>query len=226
MKKPLTSIAIGIFLAGMTGPLACAAGPAVEIRDGHVFWRPQDGAAKQLTHEGHDSAPVLSPDGRWIVFVRAVAGKKIHTGSGESEAAELWQIRTDGKQATRLVAPRDADNMQQVIAAFDDACFSPDGRYVFFLTPAYATSGAVHVVDTTNGKEHFLMAGNSLEVVPAGEYRGCLLVEQHRYFLGGGSYDWIWPFKPDGKEIGPVGDDATHFKELYVTDDNKAPMPR
>lgn len=85
------------------------------------------------------------------------------------------------------------------------------------MTPAYATSGAIHVVDTTNGKERFLMAGHGVEVIPSGEYRDCLLIGQHRYFLGGGSFDWLWLFRPDGKEIGPVGEDATNFKETFVT---------
>jgi hypothetical protein len=32
-----------------------------------------------------------------------------------------------------------------------------------------------------------------------------LIVNQHRYFLGGGSYDWYWVFSPNGKEEGPLG---------------------
>ena len=111
--------------------------------------------------------------------------------------------------------------MQNVIATFEDVNSSSDGRCVFFVTPAYATSGAVHVVDTTSGKERFLMAGNGLEVIHSGEYRDCLLVGQHRYFIGGGSYDWIWLFRPDGKEIGPVGEDATSFKELYCPEEKQ-----
>ena len=206
---------------GVALQLVSAAEPTVEAKGGNIFFQPQHGEAKQLTTLGRDSAPVLSPDGRWIVFVRKLAEKKISTGSGDIEAAELWQISASGKEPTRLVAPREAENIQNVIAAFEDVHFSADGRYVFFVTPAYATSGAVHVVDTTNGKEHFLMAGNGLEVIHSGEYRDCLLVGQHRYFIGGGSYDWIWLFRPDGKEIGAVGEDATNFKEVYCPDEKK-----
>jgi hypothetical protein len=206
---------------GVALQLANATEPTVEAKGGNIFLHSQHGEAKQLTTFGRDSAPVLSPDGRWIVFVRALPGKKIGTGIGDIDAAELWQISLSGKGSTRLVAPREAENMQNVIAAFEDVQFSSDGRYVFFVTPAYATSGAVHVVDTTNGKERFLMAGGGLEVIHSGEYRDCLLVGQHRYFIGGGSYDWIWLFRPDGKEVGPVGEDATNFKELYCPDETK-----
>ena len=113
---------------------------------------PADGVAKQMTQSGRDSAPVLSPDGRWIIFVRAVPGKTIGTGSGDVDAAELGQIRADGNEPTLLVSPRAAEDPQNIIASFQNMSFSADGRHVFFVTPAYATSGAVHAVDTTNRK--------------------------------------------------------------------------
>lgn len=194
---------------------ALAAEPAVEAKDGNIFLRAADGAAKQLTQSGQDSAPVLSPDGRWIVFVRKLPGKTIATGSGDVDATELWQIRADGKEPTLLVAPRADEDARDLIATFRDVNFSTDGRLVYFVTPAYATSGAVHVVDTTNRKRRFVLAGSGVEVVSSGEYKDCLLVEQHRYFIGGGSYDWIWLFRPDGKEIGPVGENSENFKEIH-----------
>ena len=103
-----------------------------------------------------------------------------------------------------------------MLANFAKPQFSTSVRYVFFLSDGWATSGAVHVVDTTNGKEHFVCPGLDLEVVAAGEYRDCLLVRQHRYFIGGGSYDWFWLLRPDGKEVGPVGEDTENFKATYL----------
>lgn len=214
MNKTVAIQAFAV-LVGFLIQFSSAAEPAVEPKDGNIFLRSGDAGAKQLTQSGRDSAPVLSPDGRWIVFVRAVPGKTIATGSGDVDAAELWQVRADGKEPTLLVAPHAAEDMRNVIASFQDVRFSSDGRHVFFVTPAYATSGAVHAVDTTNCKQRFVMAGSGLEVVPSGEYKDCLLVGQHRYFIGGGSYDWIWLFRPDGKEIGPVGESAENFKDTY-----------
>jgi hypothetical protein len=145
--------------------------------------------------------------------VRNLPGKTIETGAGAVDAEELWQIRPDGKEPLMLVAPRAAEDINKVIASFEDVSFSSDGKVVYFVTLAWATSGAVHAVDTTNRKLRFVMAGSGVEVVPSGEYKDCLLVEQHRYFIGGGSYDWIWLFRPDGKEVGPVGESSENFKE-------------
>jgi hypothetical protein len=55
-------------------------------------------------------------------------------------------------------------------------------------------------------------------VVRSGEYRDCLLVARHRYFIGGGTYNWFWLLRPDGKEVGPVGEDTEHFKATYSND--------
>jgi hypothetical protein len=155
-----------------------------------------------------DTEPTLSPDGKWIVFIRTLPGKTISsTGVGDIPATELWQIGVDGKNATLLVRPRESDDMRTILAGFMKPQFSTDGRYVFFVSYAWATSGALHVVDTTNRREHFVCASHNFEVVRSGKYRDHLLVFQHRYFILSGSYDWFWLIRPDGTEIGQVGED-------------------
>jgi len=42
-------------------------------------------------------------------------------------------------------------------------------------------------------------------------------------FLGGGTYDWFWVLEPDGREVGPIGEDVTNFRELYLSEE---PAPR
>jgi hypothetical protein len=47
-------------------------------------------------------------------------------------------------------------------------------------------------------------AGQIACVVLQGEYQGDLVVEQHRYFVQGGSHDDLYLYEPTGKEIGLV----------------------
>ena len=187
----------------------------VSVKDGNIQFTDEGGQTIALTSSGRDSNPVLAPDGKWIVFVRKVDGKKIATGSDEVDPTELWQIRTDGKEAILLVKCRESEKPESVIAGFESLQFSTNGKLVYFVTPAWATSGGVHVVDTTNRKERYLFPGNNVKVVPSGEYKDCLLVQQHRYFIGGGSYDWYWLMRPDGKEVGPVGEETENFEATY-----------
>jgi len=55
--------------------------------------------------------------------------------------------------------------------------------------------------------------------VSKGQYKGYLIVNQHRYFIGGGSYDWYWLFSPAGKEAGPFGETISEDQRKFVTED-------
>ena len=192
-----------------------AVSQTVSVKDGNIQFTDKSGKMTALTSSGRDSDPLLAPDGKWVAFVRKVDGKKIATGSDEMEPTELWQVRVDGKEPSLLLRCRESEKMESAIAGFENLQFSTNGKLLYFVTPAWATSGAVHVVDTTNRKERYLFPGNNLKLVPSGEYKDCLLVQQHRYFIGGGSYDWFWLLRPDGKEVGPVGEDTENFEATY-----------
>jgi dipeptidyl aminopeptidase/acylaminoacyl peptidase len=202
-------------LISLAAPAVPAVAQTVSVKDGNIQFTDKAGKTTALTSSGKDSDPILAPDGKWVAFVRKIVGKKIATGSDEVDPTELWQVRVDGKEPALLLRCRESQKPESVIAAFETLQFSTNGKLLYFVSPAWATSGAVHVVDTTNRKERYLFAGNNLKVVPAGEYKDCLLVQQHRYFVGGGSYDWFWLLRPDGKEVGPVGEDTETFEATY-----------
>lgn len=200
-------------------------GQGVYVAAGNVHYQPAGGgAARLLTTSGRDTAPVLSPDGRTVGFVRRTPGRSIKTGSGLVEATELWEVGTDGTDARRLIAARASARMDAVLAGFDRPQFSPDGERIYFESAAWATSNAVHVVNRRTGAVHFVCAGDLIEVVLRGKYAGDLIVAQHRYFLIAGSYDWVWLVTPTGRDVGPLGDadasDVTkilaEFHDLYA----------
>lgn len=196
---------------------AQATAQKVSIQNGNVCIV-TGGETKKVTNSGQDSEPVLAPDSKWIVFIRTIPGRQISTGSGDAKETQLWQIRADGKEPACLVRSKASAKMETVLAGFSKPQFSSNGKLVYFLSEAWTTSGALHVVDTTNSKEHFVCPAAEFEVVRSGEYRDHLLVQQHRYFIGGGSYDWYWLLKPDGTEVGPVGEDTGNFKTTYGQD--------
>lgn len=205
-----------ILVAGaLLGSIAYAAGQDVWEREGYIYSGPKDHPHK-LTKSGLDSAPVLSPDRKTIAYIRATPGKEIPTGSGKSEVTQLWIMQAAGGNPRMLLQGVESKDAKGLLAEFQAPQFSPDGGSIYFLSAAYATSGAVHVVGIRAAKEHFVCPGNSLEVIRAGEYTGDLIVQQHRYFLGAGSYDWYWLLRPDGRDLGPIGEDAANFRELYL----------
>jgi len=198
-------------------------------QEGSIYFIDKDGRETQLTSFGVDRAPILSPDRKAVAFIRksdeeaylAVGAEEDYTPEGLL-ADQVWIVNIDDKQERMLVKNRrpDPDNskgdgvteeLKKTIAHIDGESlqFSPDGKRIYFITSAWVTSGAVHCVNTNGTDEHFVIASNSLMVIDKGRYKGHLIVRQHNYFLGAGSYDWLWMFTPEGKKVGPIGVELT-----------------
>ncbi len=206
-------LVLRLYLFVAMGTLARSA-PTLSVESGRIVLT--DAAARRvLTTSGSDRDASLSSDGRTVTFLRATKAKMISTGSGEAEATELWIVRPDGSGARCLVRAAAHGDPKRVLAGLQSPQFSPDGREIFFLSAAWATSGAIHRVDTSGTNEGFVCAGNSLAVIRGGKYRGNLVASQHRYFLGGGSYDWFWLLRSNGTDVGPIGEDPAMFLEQF-----------
>ncbi|MGB6321966.1 MAG: hypothetical protein WBF64_10595 [Xanthobacteraceae bacterium] len=192
--------------------LAQSSAPRVYSDAGNIFIE-KNGAKTKLTSSEMDVDPVLAPNGAYVVYTRQGRGRTVR-GYDTSQVCttaprpdELRQINADGSGDKLLLRGRKAGPDQQ-LCDFRQKQFSSDGRRLYFLTPGWATSGALHVFDTRSGDEHFVTPANDLLVLSfcPNKYRDDLVVLAHRYFLLGGSYDWYWLYDSTGKrELGPLG---------------------
>jgi hypothetical protein len=90
--------------------------PVGEPNSGQIWIMNADGSGeRQLTFGTYDHDPVLSPNGKRIVFTRI-------TGSAE----QLWIMRADGSGQRELTFPGQSGEHAH------GASFSPDGKYVAF----------------------------------------------------------------------------------------------
>src|SRR5207237_1500882 len=100
-------------------------------------------------------------------------------------------INVDGSGDQLLLTGHKGEPERQ-LCDFRSKQFSADARRLYFLTPAWASSGALHVYDMRAGEEHFLMPAKGLLVLSfcPNKYKDHLIVLSRRNLLLGGSYDW------------------------------------
>lgn len=149
-----------------------------------------------------------SLDGRRVTYVRLVPGRMIAAPSGDSlPVSELCVSALDGSgERVLLVAGEKRHRNGSPIAGFWSPQFSPDGARVWFASPATVTSDVACAVDVRTGAVREACGANSLRVVKRGPRAGCLIVEQHRYHKGGGSYDRLYLVDPSGRTLATLGD--------------------
>lgn len=183
-------------------PLNATKDVKINIKAGNIYIE-KSGHVQQLTSLGRDSDAVFSPDQKFIVFTRSESNFPPDECSGLPVPDQLRRINIDGTSDQLLIAGH-------VVCVYDQKQFSSDGSLLFFLTPWWVTSSALYVFDFKRGEVRYIAPANTLIVLNfcTDEYQDQLILNQHRYFLGGGSYDWYWLYDRAGtKELGPVGDD-------------------
>jgi hypothetical protein len=189
---------------------AAIADPRTEAKDGNIY--AGEGALKQLTITGRDAEPILTPDKKAVIFTRQ--GKRqtadLDDCTFEGVPDELRLVWLDGSGEELLARGHDGKKPEEQLCGFRRKQFSSDGQLIYFLSPAWTTSSALHVYDRKGKKVTFVMPANDVVVLndcAKAEYRDNLVVQQHRYFVVAGSYDWYWLYDRAGKkEKGPLGE--------------------
>ena len=196
---------------GLLAALAAArSGTAqtVTVRQGDIYLSGPAGHEEKLTSSGRDSDATLSADKKKVVFVRVIRDRPDASGLGK--AVDQSEIDTiDLASPTRethvlLDSPIHARGLQ--FQWFSSPGLSPDGRFVYFSVPDYSTvSPGLFELDTTTRTVRPLAPALRYWIVPAGVYRGDLVVWQNPVFVGGGRYDVFNLIKPSGDLVGAVG---------------------
>jgi hypothetical protein len=213
LRSLLTAFAIALPCAAVAQGTPPAPDPVPRVYgDAGNIYIERGGTKVQLTKSEQDVDPVLSPDGQYVVYTRQGRARVNGYDLGQfctntPNPDQLRQVNADGTEDRPLIIGRKGDAEDQ-LCLFRNKQFSSDGRRLYFLSPAWTATGALHVYDIRTHKERFLMPANDLLVLNfcSGEHKDDIVIEAHRYFVFGGSYDWYWLYDSTGKkELGPLG---------------------
>lgn len=145
-----------------------------------------------------------SPDGRYAAVVRL--NRPAPGRAEEEERSTLYLVDLRTAKVERLVQPHASDEPRRVFLRPRHPVFSVDSQSVFVSVDAWVTAAAIHRIRIADRTDHFVIDGNSNDVVPVGRWRGNLVVWRHLYrrSRGGGSYDIAQIVSPRGKILSAI----------------------
>jgi len=105
-----------------------------------------------LVKEQRVSAPVVSPDGAWVLYSVAQIDTK-----EDKRQSHLWMVKWDGSERLQLTYGKEGASSPR---------FSPDGKYISFLSsrPGPAKANQVWVMDRRGGEPNQLTAEKDQEI--------------------------------------------------------------
>ena len=150
---------------------------------------------------------IVAPRGKIVYYIMATPG----TDATGNPNMAIKEGLDENRSFRILLTSRPSDDPKENLTGFSHLTLSPDGKILYFQTDAWATSNAIHAINLSTGKVFYVTSGALACIVLSGQYQSDLVVEQHRYFVQGGSHDDLWLFDPSGKQIGLVaqGTDAS-----------------
>jgi len=200
----------------------------VFVKNGNIYLI-KDEETIQITKSGKDSAPILSPDEKQIVFIRQVKPLEDNPyGLPPTDAGitmgnwspyEIWTVYLDEMVPRVLIKSHyhDIKNIKQDIGFFMDIIFSPDSKKIYFDgLPGTATTYTIHCANRDGTEERWIYYGKLVDIIKNKDdpYYGYLLIQKRSPH---GAYDEFAVITPEGKvvETFPIDDEGEYIKEFW-----------
>jgi len=202
-------------------------------KEGDLYLKIQDNEIR-LTHTGLNKSPIIHPGGEWIYYIKTTEAKNNgDMGSVDPPIGyignyvfkeEIWRMKISGEGKSFVYKSSRSPEPNQTwytLSSIDNIQFSPSGDKIYFQSDPYTVTGTIWVMESDGSNAQLMSSGHSIRIIESNtdgtdnRYKGYLIIQQHRYFTFGGSYDWYWLFDPDFKKIGPIGDNIPDDLSFY-----------
>jgi dipeptidyl aminopeptidase/acylaminoacyl peptidase len=194
----------------------------VEVRNGDIYYHAQDGVVRQVTSKRADTDASLSPDGRFIIFIRRtseLAGFE-EPKNVNPVRTQVWLVRVDGTAPPYLVFGDVVPAWKFRYVTFSCPQLSPDNRYAYFLIMLSATDNAIVRVDISTGHAEVISNAILYYLIARGRYAGDLVVQKRKEHPQGVDQSF-WLVSPQGKELGFVGSSENEAQGFLENPDRK-----
>lgn len=229
MKKIILPLLAVIILSGCSSVKINSQKPVVIDTSSNKEVKKEDNSNISTSSESKlesDGEMVLSSDKKYGVFLVSGEGIKDEVAETTSYYNEIWMFDFATKNKSLLVKSGDIKDLKIANVNKDNFPFSEihdlilgefsnDGKYFYFASYAWSTSYAVFSININSKEIKLITDSNYLEVIKAGKYKDMLLTMHHRYYDGGGTYDYYYITDPkNGKDVKNLGENKNKALEL------------
>lgn len=157
------------------------------VRDGDLYSVRPDGSGQRHLTSGPelDSAPVVAPSGRYVVFERRASA---------SAAADLYSVHILGGGLHRVTGSADDH----------DAVFSPDGRAIVFVRSHAGGSEDIYSVRPSGARLRRLTKTHGADEFEPRYFAGGIVFSRGDNSEGPSAYADIYTMRADGRDVRPL----------------------
>lgn len=171
---------------------------------GDIYLAFKNGTVEKITSGGCCRNPAMSPDMKYLCFVKFFSGAAFDMPCGEVEVTDLYaaDMSKSGKPSLILRGSRklEGDTRKTDVGILFPQ-FSYYGSKIYYMCAYAGTSNAIKSIDLNSRKIEFLTDGNSLRMIYDEKYRDHFISERHKYDGENGARDVYCLMGPDGREI-------------------------
>jgi len=176
----------------------------------------------QLTFQGRDYEPRLSPNGQQIIFIRHTKENPFTSDAGwfPSDFDGIWSININGDDKRCIVENNysKTQDMNNYLGSFDSLHFSPDGKKIYFLCQNCTTNAILYSANTDGSNIKRIRYAHQLDIVggnPDDKHYGYLVAGVKKYPKDTSITRWVTVLMdPEGNEIKEI-DSLDKFWQKY-----------
>lgn len=120
---------------------------------------------------------------------------------GEQPITNIIKLDLKNNNKTTLLKGCDKPSFRSDGCFYSNPILLNDNRTLYYQKDQWVVTDGIYKLDLITLENKFITDGNKFQIINDGKYKNYLVVNKHKYFKGGGSYDNDFLISPDGKEM-------------------------